>query len=98
MSKRKTEKLGIEKLPLEELKAERVFVDFDSAMKGIINVGGNRISTFNEFVEFCHRNFPEQSNNTIITTWEKLPRLRIWDILLYHFHQQILLVTRICRI
>lgn len=77
MSKRKTEKLGIEKLPLEELKAERGFVDFDSAMKGIINVGGNRISTFNEFVEFCHRNFPEQSNNTIITTWEKLQCLPI---------------------
>lgn len=32
MSKRKTEKLGIEKLPLEELKAERESVDFDKLL------------------------------------------------------------------
>lgn len=36
MSKKKTEKLGIEKLPLEELKAQRKSVDFDKVMKAIV--------------------------------------------------------------
>lgn len=36
MNKRKTEKLGIEKLPLEELMAERESVDFDKVMKAIV--------------------------------------------------------------
>lgn len=36
MSKRKTEKLGIEKLPIDELKAQREPIDFDKVMKAIV--------------------------------------------------------------
>jgi hypothetical protein len=36
MSKKKTEKLGIEKLPLEELKVSRKPIEFDKIMKDFI--------------------------------------------------------------